>query len=109
MLFCVVLPTENRDLRASYVHSSSTQGFLIRVIIQLMRAESNSKSFSSVFVIVLYSLHFLWCLFFTNDAYGAFHVCQQCYWRTTCSPTLLMERYMLAANVIRVLVSVNVV
>ena len=53
-----VLPTENRDLRTSYVHSSPTQGFLIGVIIQLMRAESNSESFSSVFVIVLYSLHF---------------------------------------------------
>lgn len=52
MLFCVVLPTENRDLRASYVHPSPTQGFLIGVIIQLMRAESNSKSFSFVFVIV---------------------------------------------------------
>ena len=58
MLFCVVLPTENRDVRASYVHSSSTQGFLIGVIIQLMRAESNSKSFSFVSVIVLDSLHF---------------------------------------------------
>ena len=48
-------------------------------------------------------------LFFTNAAYRAFHVCHQCYWSTSCSPTLFMERYMLATNVIRMLVSVNVV
>ena len=42
---------------------------------------------------------------FSNVAYRVFLVCQQCYWSTTCSPTLFMERYMLAANVI----SANVV
>ena len=39
---------------------------------------------------------------FSNVAYRVFLVCQQCYWSTTCSPTWFMERYMLAANVIRV-------
>lgn len=39
---------------------------------------------------------------FSNVAYRVFLVCQQCYWSTTCSPTLFMERYTLAANVIRV-------
>ena len=102
MLFCVVLPTENRDLRASYVHSSPTQGFLIGVIIQLMRAESNSKSFSFVFVIVIYYIlytsngasfllmlligHFM----FANNVTGVLLVHQHCSWSVTCWLLMLL-------------------